>query len=190
MIAKIAAGPQVVSLIDTSLTIQRLEMYRQSMEALELIQLGRRLVRIGEQVLRSAGDGPAPPLGPSMVLQDVFAHPGGSVTDITGRTGLPQSYVSESIARLRDQGFVVTEVDSADRRRTLVRTNPDHLRRVARKGTASVDAALAEALDMSDPAEAEALINTVSEMATRLLPAQPGPIRRQIRQEPTVSDKN
>jgi len=61
------------------------------MEALELIQLGRRLVRIGEQVLRSTGDGPAPPLGPSMVLQDVFGHPGSSVTDITARTGLPQS---------------------------------------------------------------------------------------------------
>ncbi len=164
-------------------------MYRQGMEALELIQLGRRLVRIGEQVLRSAGDGPAPPLGPSMVLQDVFAHPGGSVTDITGRTGLPQSYVSESIARLRDQGFVVTEVDSADRRRTLVRTNPDHLRSVARKGTASVDAALAQAFDESDPTRAEVLVNTLNEMARRLLPAQPGPIHRQLRQEQTASDK-
>jgi len=37
---------------------------------------------------------------------------------------------------------VVTEVDPADRRRTLVRMKPDHLRRVARKGSASADAAL------------------------------------------------
>jgi DNA-binding MarR family transcriptional regulator len=164
-------------------------MYRQDMESLELVQLGRRLVRIGEQVLRSAGDAPAPPLGPSMVLHDVFAHPGGSVTDITGRTGLPQSYVSESVARLRDQGLVVTEVDPADRRRTLVRTNPECLRRVARKGTASVDAALAEAFDESDPVKAEVLVNTLTEMARRLLPARPGPIRRQLQQEQTVSDQ-
>ena len=159
------------------------------MEALELIQLGRRLVRIGEQVLRSTGDGPAPPLGPSMVLQDVFGHPGSSVTDITARTGLPQSYVSESIARLRDDGLVVTEVDPADRRRTLVRPNPEHLRRVARKGTASVDAALAEAFDESDTSKAEVLAHTIREMARRLLPSQRGPIRRQLQQEQTVSDK-
>jgi DNA-binding MarR family transcriptional regulator len=164
-------------------------MYYQRMEALELIQLGRRLVRTGEQVLRGSGDGPVPPLGPSMVLQDVFGHPGGSVSDITGRTGLPQSYVSESVARLRDEGLVVTEVDPADRRRTLVRMNPDHLRRVARKGSASVDAALADAFGESDPANAEALVNTLSDMARRLLPAEPGPIRRQLQQGRTVSNK-
>lgn len=159
------------------------------MEALELIQLGRRLVRIGEQVLRSTGGGPAPPLGPSLVLQDVFGHPGSSVTDITARTGLPQSYVSESVSRLREQGLVVTEVDPADRRRTLVRTNPEHLRRVARKGTASVDAALAEAFDESDPGQAEVLIDTLSELAMRLLPAEAGPARRQLQQEQALSDK-
>ena len=97
--------------------------------------------------------------------------------------------MSESIARLRDDGLVVTEVDPADRRRTLVRPNPEHLQRVARKGTASVDAALAEAFDESDTAKAEVLANTLSEMARRLLPSQPGPIRRQLQQEQTVSDK-
>jgi DNA-binding MarR family transcriptional regulator len=164
-------------------------MYRWDMEALELIQLGRRLARIGEQVLRGAGDGPAPPLGPSMVLQDVFAHPGSSVTDITERTGFPQSYVSESVARLRDQGLLVTEVDPADRRRTLVRTSPEHLRRVARKGSASVDDALAEAFGESDAASVEALVSTLSEMAERLLPAPPGPIRRQLQPKRTKSDQ-
>lgn len=159
------------------------------MDALELIQLGRRLVRIGEQVLRSAGDEPAPPLGPSLVLQDVFGHPGSSVSEITSRTGLPQSYVSESVARLRGQGFVVTEVDQADRRRTLVRTNPTHLRRVARKGRATVDTALAEAFDETDPAQVEVLVNTLVEMARRLLPPEAGPVRRQLRQQQTVSSR-
>ncbi len=159
------------------------------MEALELIQLGRRLVRIGEQVLRSTGGGPAPPLGPSLVFQDVFGHPGSSVTDITARTGLPQSYVSESVARLRDQGLVVTEVDPADRRRTLVRASPEHLRRVARKGSASVNAALAEAFGEDDPGRAELLIGCLSEMATSLLPAEAGPARRQLQHEQPVSDK-
>jgi DNA-binding MarR family transcriptional regulator len=159
------------------------------MEALELIQLGRRLVRIGEQVLRSTGGGPAPPLGQSLVFQDVFGHPGSSVTDITARTGLPQSYVSESVARLREQGLVVTEADPADRRRTLVRASPEHLQRVARKGSASVDAALTGALGETDPAQAEVLIGTLSEMAARLLPAEAGPVRRQLQQERPVTDQ-
>jgi DNA-binding MarR family transcriptional regulator len=124
-----------------------------------------------------------------MVLQDVFAHPGSSVTDITGRTGLPQSYVSESVARLRDEGLVLTEVDPSDRRRTLVRMKPDHLRRVACKGSASVNAALADAFGESDPAKADALVNTLSDMAKRLIPAAPGLVRRQLRQERTDSSK-
>jgi DNA-binding MarR family transcriptional regulator len=159
------------------------------MEALELIQLGRRLVRIGEQVLRSTGGGPAPPLGPSLVFQHVFGHPGSSVTDITARTGFPQSYVSESVAQLRKQGLVVTEVDPADRRRTLVRASPEHLRRVARRGSASVDAALTDAFGDGDPARAEILIDALSEMARRLLPAEAGPVRRQLRHEQHVNDQ-
>src|SRR4029077_6957323 len=95
------------------------------MNALDLIVLGRQLTKIGEEVLRGSGDpagqdagghgqrparasgrpGQAPflPPGPSLVLGDVFAHPGSSITAITARTGLPQSYVSESVARLRSQ---------------------------------------------------------------------------------------
>jgi DNA-binding MarR family transcriptional regulator len=158
------------------------------MEALELIQFGRRLVRIGEQVLRSSGDSAAPPLGPSMVLQDVFSHPGSSVTDITGRTGLPQSYVSESVARLRDQRLVVTDVDPADRRRTLVRASPEHLQVVAHKGTASVDAALAEAFAESDPIKAKALIRALAEMSERLRPAKVGPVLAQLREAEPGND--
>src|SRR4029077_5693015 len=98
------------------------------MNALDLIVLGRQLTKIGEEVLRGSGD-PAgqdagghgerparatgrPRQAPSrltrrtLVVRDVFAHPGSSITDITARTGLPQSYVSESVARLRSQGIL------------------------------------------------------------------------------------
>ena len=110
--------------------------------------LGRQLTKIGEGVLRGATASPAPflPAGPSLVLRDVFAHPDSSITDVTARTGLPQSYVSESVARLREQGIVETAADPADGRRTLVRVSAQHPRTVAAKGSAPVDAALAEAL--------------------------------------------
>jgi DNA-binding MarR family transcriptional regulator len=150
--------------------------------ALDLIMLGRQLSRIGEEALRGSPT-PGMPTGPSLVLRDVFAHPDSSISDITARTGLPQSYVSESVARLRDQGIVETSADPSDGRRTLVRVAPDHPRTVAAKGSVSVDAALAEAF--GEPADGSAIaqiIGTLSDIAARLRPADPGPILRQLDQ--------
>ena len=95
------------------------------MNALDLIMLGRQLTKIGEEVLRGS-KAQAMPTGPSLVLRDVFAHPDSSITEVTARTGLPQSYVSDSVARLRDQGIVETSADPADGRRTLVRVTAQH----------------------------------------------------------------
>ena len=147
------------------------------MNALDLIMLGRQLTKIGEEVLRGSAAS-AMPTGPSLVLRDVFAHPDSSITDVTARTGLPQSYVSESVARLRDQGILETSADPADGRRTLVRVSAEHPRTVAAKGSASVDAALAAA--QGDPADAGEIIGTLAVLAERLRPESPGPIRRQL----------
>jgi hypothetical protein len=175
------------------------------MDALDLIMLGRQLTKIGEEVLRGAGDpaeqepgghgerpgqasgrprqAPFMPAGPSLVLRDVFAHPGSSITDITGRTGLPQGYVSESVARLRSQGLLETSADPADGRRTLVRVPAEHPRTVAAKGSAPVDGALAAAL--GEPAGGPAvagIVATLSALAERLRPESPGPVKRQLDQ--------
>jgi DNA-binding MarR family transcriptional regulator len=147
--------------------------------ALDLIMLGRQLTKIGEEVMRGSA-GSSMPTGPSLVLRDVFAHPDSSITDVTARTGLPQSYVSESVARLRDQGIVETSADPADGRRTLVRITAQHPRTVAAKGSASVDGALAAAL--GDAADAGRVISMLSELAERLRPGSPDPIRRQLDQ--------
>jgi DNA-binding MarR family transcriptional regulator len=179
-------------------------------DALDLIMLGRQLTKIGEEVMRgatarpaqappagasqggatpvgapeaAAAEAPSMPTGPSLVLRDVFANPGSSITDITARTGLPQSYVSESVARLRGQGIVVTSADPADGRRTLVRVSDQHPRTVAAKGSAPVDAALAAAL--GEPAGGAAvtqIIGTLSALADRLAPETPGPIKRELDQ--------
>lgn len=152
------------------------------MNALDLIMLGRQLTKIGEEVLRGSA-AQAMPAGPSLVLRDVFAHQDSPIGDIAGRTGLPQSYVSESVARLRDQGIVETAADPADGRRTLVRVSAQHPRTVAAKGSAPVDAALAAALgESTDESEVIRLIEALSELAARLRPSSPGPIRRQLDQ--------
>jgi hypothetical protein len=174
------------------------------MNALDLIMLGRQLTKIGEEVLRrpAAPPGQAPrahrggtpaqgrparapfmPAGPSLVLRDVFAHPGSPITDITARTGLPQSYVSESVAKLRGQGILETSADPSDGRRTLVRVSARHPRTVAAKGSASVDGELAAALGEPDggPGVTE-IIATLSALAERLRPESPSPIQRQLDQ--------
>jgi DNA-binding MarR family transcriptional regulator len=152
------------------------------MDALQLIRLGRRLTRIGEEALRG-GKAPALPNGPSLVLSDVFAHADSSISEIAERTSLPQSYVSESVAKLRDQGMIETRVDSADRRRTLVRVSAEHTRTVARKASTPVDAALAEAVAplSEDPGKPAAeVLKALESLYQRLCAEPPGPVLEQI----------
>jgi len=120
-------------------------------------------------------------MGPTLVLQDVLIHPGSSISELTARTGLPQSYASESVARLRDRGMVETSPDPTDGRRTLVRTSRKHLRNVNRKGAVSVDAALANALHEKDPSELQSILDSLSDLVERLRPSDPGRVAQQLK---------
>jgi DNA-binding MarR family transcriptional regulator len=151
------------------------------MEALDLIVLGRQLAKIGEEAMRGSKK-PLMATGPSLVLRDVFAHRDASINEIAERTGLPQSYVSESVAKLREQALVQTMIDPADKRRTLVRISDAHPRTVAGKGAVDVDAALAEALGCGDVDAARQVIDLLTMLCERLRPARPGPILEQLRQ--------
>ncbi len=147
--------------------------------AFDLIVLGRQLTRIGETVMR----GQAPPAQPTvagMVLADVFAHPGSSISEITARTGMPQSHVSETVARLREQGTVESFPDPDDRRRTLVRVSAQHPKDVMRAALVPADAALTAALGDVTPDQAADIIGTLEALAARLRPGQPGPILDQL----------
>jgi DNA-binding MarR family transcriptional regulator len=150
------------------------------MEAIELVALGRRLQKIGEEALRG-GPGAGMPAGPALVLRDVFAHPGTSVNDITARTGLPQGYVSECVAKLRDDLMLATATDPSDRRRTLVRFAPQHAQRVLEAGAVPVDDAIGRALDEDDPSAVAEVVRALSDLAGRLGVAAEGPVRRQLR---------
>ena len=143
-------------------------------DALELIALGRRLSRIGEAVLRGSAARPGS-AGQGLVLRDILVNPGSSISEITARTGLPQGYVSQTVASLRADGVLETSADARDGRRTLVQVTERHLRDVAGKGTAPADAALSEALGASGAAGASGpsgpeLIATLTEVASRLQP--------------------
>jgi DNA-binding MarR family transcriptional regulator len=146
-------------------------------EALDLIVLGRQLGKIGEHALRG---GPASQMtnGRALVLRDVFANPQSSVSAITRRTGLPQSYVSESIAALRDDGIVETSPDPQDRRRTLATVSRTHRRRVADRASVPVDAALAEQIGEKRASVALPLLQRLAEL---LSSDETGPIVSDLR---------
>jgi DNA-binding MarR family transcriptional regulator len=147
------------------------------MDALELIQLGRQLTKIGEEALRGSRQQTLPN-GPSLVLREAFAHRDSSISEIAQRTALPQSYVSESVAALAQQGMLETRVDPADRRRTLVRVTAQHRRTVARKAATSIDAALARAL--ADPDQAAEVTQALETLRAQLRLAALGPILEQL----------
>jgi DNA-binding MarR family transcriptional regulator len=146
-------------------------------DALDLIVLGRQLAKTGEHALRG-GSSSQTTNGRALVLRDVFANPHSSVSAITARTGLPQSYVSDSVAALRDEGILETSPDPADRRRTLAAVSPAHHRRVAERASVPVNAALAKEFGDERANEALPLLQRLAEL---LSPDQAGPIVATIR---------
>lgn len=103
--------------------------------------------------------------GVRLVAVDVGYHPGSSISEITERTGFPQSHVSASVARLRDLGVLETEVDPADRRRTLVRMTPAATERAAKVSSAPLEEVLAPALTGCQPSEMAEVVEALELVA-------------------------
>jgi DNA-binding MarR family transcriptional regulator len=146
-------------------------------DALDLILLGRQLTRIGEHALRGSS-GAEMTNGRALVLRDVFANPDTSVSAITARTGLPQSYVSESVAALRDRGILDTAPDPQDRRRTLASVTAAHRRRVAKRASIAVDATLVNEIGEERARIALPLLSRIAELLSE---ADTGPILAALR---------
>lgn len=162
-------------------------MYYAGMDALDLIILGRQLARIGERAMREGepdDNGPgalgtALPAGALIVMRDVLTHPGSSISDITARTGLPQSHVSESVNKLRVKGVAEINADPADRRRTLVRLTAISQDQVARHSARNADDPLRRALGDLPDESADQIVVMLNDLARRLrsdptVPASPG----------------
>jgi DNA-binding MarR family transcriptional regulator len=141
-------------------------------DGLRLYLLGRRLVKIADTSFEQSG-ADVPPLGLMLVLEDVVTHPGSSISEITARTGFPQSHVSTTVARFRGRGMVETVADPADGRRTLVRATPAYVRTATRRSTASADGAIAQAFGVPDAEQASEVVATLDSLAERLLASDP-----------------
>ncbi|WP_327286192.1 MULTISPECIES: helix-turn-helix domain-containing protein [unclassified Streptomyces] len=142
------------------------------MNGVQLFLLGRTLMKIGEEAIPTGGVGKRATSTRSVliVMLDVYAHPDTTVGEIAVRSGLPQSAVSACVARLRETGSVVTATDPGDRRRTLVRQNPEVSDRRAEVAAAPIDVALSTALGTDDPDELAEVVALLDALARRLSP--------------------
>jgi len=136
----------------------------------ELFRLARALLKIGEQAIPPGAGFHQLPTSVRVVLFDIFEHPASSISDITARTGFPQSHVSAAVARLRDGGAVVVAADPNDRRRTVVRPSPELPGRAAGLRDAPIDAAIGSALGTDDPHQIAEVVATLERLAQRLVP--------------------
>jgi DNA-binding MarR family transcriptional regulator len=142
------------------------------MNGLELFLLGRKLMKLGEEAIPPSRFHHVPTSVRS-VLVDVYEHPGSSVSEITARTGFPQSHVSASVSRLREAGGVITATDPTDRRRTLVSPNPQVRRGLSSMSWEPVDALLVRAIGTGDPADAADAVAALELLARLLIPDAP-----------------
>ena len=143
-----------------------IDTYNPDMKSTDLFLLGRRLMKLAEEGLPGQGVNNSV----RFVLLDIAANPGSSISEITARTGSPQSHVSTSVIKLRELGFVRTEIDPRDRRRTLVWVVPEAVRRAHTRITSPADAAIAKALGNPSAAEVAEVIGALEMVAERLGP--------------------
>lgn len=147
-------------------------MYHAFMNGVELFLLGRTLMKIGEQAMpQPKGDGPRGSVRTVLVvLGDVVAHPGTTVSEIAARTGLPQSQVSTAVARLESTGSIEGVPDPADRRRRLIRPAATPSARVAEVRAATIDDALTAALPDPGPEAVGEVTAALEVLARHLTP--------------------
>src|ERR1700685_1392951 len=131
---------------------------------MSLYLLGRKLMQIAEGMLPTGRK----VTSARLVFVDVAYHPNSSITEITERTGFPQSLVSTTVARLREIGLLESGPDPLDRRRTLVRTTPALEAIHQRLGSVSIHDVLARELRAEDQEELTDVIAAL-DLLTRLL---------------------
>ncbi|RCG30424.1 MarR family transcriptional regulator [Sphaerisporangium album] len=129
-------------------------------------------MKIGEDAIPTEGVGEYATSVRTVIIVrlDIAEHPDSSVGEIAARTGLPQSRVSEAVARLRTAGVVETTTDPKDRRRMLVRQSPEISARAAQIASSPIENALAAALGTRDTEQVARVVELLEALARHLTP--------------------
>jgi DNA-binding MarR family transcriptional regulator len=87
-------------------------------KVVELIWLGQQITEVGRRQLQA--NAPGVPRHELVVMSDLIENAPSTITEIAQRTGYVQSRVSAAVASLAGRGWVRTEADPSDGRRTVV----------------------------------------------------------------------
>jgi DNA-binding MarR family transcriptional regulator len=137
----------------------------------ELFLLSRRLMKVAEDHLPMGPNGSAN-TSTRLILIDVAANAGTSISEIVVRTGFPQSLVSSTVAKLKEIGVVDSKADPADRRRTLVTITPMANERARNNPAAAapVERTLAAAMPGASPHEVVEVVAALELLTRHLMP--------------------
>ena len=141
----------------------------------DLYQLGRRLTELAYQGM----GGSELDLTPSefLVLRDLFMNGQSSITDTVTRTGVAQSKVSMSVAKLRDRGWVNTSPDPLDGRKTLVGVTKAVKLEGDRRRARNAQDALTLVLADAEPTERKQLASALERLHELLVTDRGGELR-------------
>lgn len=132
-----------------------------------------RLVRALQDIAVAATANPGErPVSASMIaiVVDVREHPSSSISQIVERTGLAQSLVSGTVARLGTAGVFIVEQDSTDRRRVLVKMNPQRqVEDFTERGSRAIADAIREAVPDATDARVARIDSALDRLAKDLL---------------------
>jgi DNA-binding MarR family transcriptional regulator len=92
-------------------------------DAGQLHKIARLLREVALDATADPGETPVS-AGDVAIAEDIAHHETASVGEIAARTGLAQSLVSRTVAKLHEAGVVVTERDPDDGRRVLISIAP------------------------------------------------------------------
>jgi DNA-binding MarR family transcriptional regulator len=136
------------------------------MNPMSLFLLGRKLMQIANGALPQSKTA----MSVRLIFVDVAYHPNSSISEITERTGFPQSLVSTAVAKLRDLELLSTGPDPLDRRRTLVCTSAAQNPVKGRLSRVSIDDIVAEELAPEDRDEITDVIAALDLLSRLLTP--------------------
>lgn len=144
------------------------------MDAGQLHRVARLLREVALDATADPGETPVS-AGDVAIAEDIAHHNKVSVGEIAVRTGLAQSLVSRTIAKMHDAGVVVTERDPSDGRRILISIAPDTRTGLFRsRARRPVEPALRSRYPDSSEAQIARVVALLQELADILTPGPTG----------------
>lgn len=135
------------------------------MNLTELALLSRKLRDV--TLLASSNDGQTISAGKLTIFEDIFKNSPTTVQDIVDRTNLAQSFVSKTVASMKQKNIVTVQKSPTDKRKVIITLHPNASEFVQSMGDQSVYPAFKQAfphLDDTALHQVEILLTDLSQI--------------------------